>query len=79
MLEFNSRVLEVKVNGDIHKVSFPTVGQFRDFQKTVKGDLSIDDMLLFLDGLGFSKSAAEKLEPEQLNILINTLTGVEKK
>jgi len=78
-MEFKKRVLKVKVYGEEIELTYPTVGQFKSFQKKLDGDVTLDDMIDFLEMLGMKKEITESLEPEHLNLIIQELTGSEKK
>lgn len=80
MEDLKRRVLKFNVYGESVELSYPTVGQFRTFQKGLKGkEPNLDDMIKFVAMLGMKKDLVEQLEPEHLNKIITELVGSEKK
>jgi len=79
-MDFKKRVLKFNCYGTDVELSYPTVGQFRSFQKQLKDkEADLDSMIDFLNMLGMDKKLTEELEPQHLNSLIVELVGSEKK
>lgn len=77
MLEFAKRELEIKFDGEVHKLNYPTVLQMKKFAK--QGDSNdIDYTLEFLESLGLKKEISEQLEVGQLEQVVKALTEKKK-
>jgi len=82
MKEFNKRVLEVKINGEVHKLNFPSVRLAYEYDKQSrksKDGVDLDSVLDLIEQCGLSKEIAFDLEIDQLKELIDTLMDVKKK
>lgn len=84
MLEIQKRVLELKINGHLYKLKFPTIYQLKklnELSKDVKDDKSaeIDLIVEMLADLGLPKEVSYDLEPEAFQKIIETLSGQQKK
>jgi hypothetical protein len=80
MLELKKSVLEVKVDGQVYQIKFPTIKKIKSFQESLKsqGEPDIGVTLDFLESLGLPKSVSEELEPSHLAAIIDTISGTKK-
>lgn len=81
MLEFNSRRLKFKYDGEEHGIDYPNVKQVREFQKknkdTEEGDT--EPVFNFLEGLGLNRDVMDKLEVGHITTIMDKLTEPQKK
>jgi hypothetical protein len=81
-LEFKKRLLEIDLYGEAITMSFPTVSQFKGYQKKLKeagADGEVDTMLEFLCDLGLPKDKMDEMEPDHLKQVLEVLSGSKKK
>lgn len=80
MLDFRDECLEFKYNGKEHKLSYPTVGKLKKFQKKTKGNEDeIDALIEFLCDLGGDKEVIESLSIGAMTTLVEELSSGGKK
>jgi hypothetical protein len=82
MLEFKKRTLGVKFEGKLHELKFPNTLQMNEYQKKVKEikeDEYIPVIMNFLEKLGLPKSVSGEFELQQLQKVMEELTGAKKK
>lgn len=77
MIDFESRILEVKFNGQLIVVRYPVLFQSRAYVKKLK-DLpedvdKIDALIDFLDELGLKKEYSDKMEMWQIEKIAEEL------
>jgi len=81
-LEFKKRELELDIYGELVKMSFPTVSQFRVYQEKLshcsKDTDAFSLMTELLAELGLKKELIDGMEPEHLNLVMDTISGVKK-
>jgi catalase (peroxidase I) len=79
MLELNSRKLEVKFNGEIFNLKFPTVKEMRLYSDGYdKADDKTKVIVDFIASLGMPSDKCEQLEVEHLEMLLKELTSTKK-
>lgn len=83
MLEFKKRVLEMNIYGEEISIPFPTVAEYKAFDKEMKKKnnkkTDFEMMSDFLVSLGMKLETIESLEPGNLLTIIETLTGSKEK
>ena len=79
-MELKRKKLNIKLDGNEHEVSFPTVKQFSEYQKELKDSegKEIDLIVNFLDKLGLKKEISEGLEMDHMTQIIDALGGQKK-
>lgn len=80
MLEFESKKLEVKLNGTVYSLDFPKVKGVRDLQEKQKekGE-SIDHIIDFLCSHGLPKEVIEEMEISHLEKIVDALVDQKKR
>ena len=78
-MEFKKRVLKINLYGESVEMTFPTVKQFKEFDKNKEKENKFEMMCDFVVSLGFPDSKIDELEPAHLTQIINKLVGVEEK
>ena len=79
MLELNSTKLEIKFNGEVNNLTFPTVKQMREYAKNYEeSDDKIEVITKFLIGLGLKKDVCDLLEFNHLEKILEELTKSKK-
>jgi hypothetical protein len=80
MLELKKSVLELKIDGQVYTVKYPTLKAVKHFQEKTKdaGEASLDITLEFLASLGLPVNVSEELEPSHLQTIIETISGSKK-
>jgi hypothetical protein len=79
MLEFNSRKLEIKFDGTIHTLSFPTVKQMNEYNDSFETEKNKVKLICdFIARLGLPEDVCEKLEMHHLEAILKELTEVKK-
>jgi len=73
-MEFNSEKFNVKINGVVHELNYPTVKQIRDLEKS-KDDLGIDNVCKLVNDCGLPLEIVEGLQANHLNELVSALVG----
>lgn len=84
MLEINKRVLEVKIDGVVYKLKYPTVLQLKQLSEAAKSLESnkteeLELLISLLETLGLPKAVSYELEPEAFQKIIEILSGAQKK
>ena len=83
VFEAKKRVLKIKTGeGAEYKLSFPTVGQAKEFAKKMKASDeadSIDMVQDYLSELGLPKKVSNDMEPDDLAKISGILSGQQKK
>ena len=81
MIEFQRKVFEFKLDGNVYKVKNPSVKDVQAFQKesekVSEGD-SIEMTVEFLAGLGLPKDVAYGMEADHLTTVVNHISGQAK-
>ena len=81
MIEFQRKVFEFKLDGNVYKVKNPSVKDVQAFQKDSEGSgdaESIDKTVEFLAGLGLPKEVAYGMEADHLTTVVNHISGQAK-
>lgn len=84
MIELNRRALEVKIDGVVYSLKYPTVLQLKRLSEATK-DLSADksqeiDLIVdLLESLGLPRDVSFGLEPEGFQRIVEALSGAQKK
>ena len=73
-MEFNSEKFNVKINGVVHELSYPTVKQIRELEKS-KDALGIDNVCNLVKDCGLPLDIVEGLQSNHLNELVSALVG----
>lgn len=86
MIEFNSRKLNIKVDGEAFKLSYPSVDQLKVHERAVSnatrdkdGFAVIEHVQKFLAVLGLPVKVSGKMEAGQLTELTHEVCGTKKK
>ena len=82
MLEFESKKLDIKVNGVKYGLDMPSYGRVKKFRNDSKGlpeEEKGDAFMDLLDGLGLPIEIAEKMSLDDLSVLLDALTNSKKK
>jgi hypothetical protein len=76
MLEFNTRRLKFKFDGQEYGVDYPNVKKVMAFQKSTKGkeETDTEDVFTFLEDLGLERSVMDRLEVGHVTTIMNKLT-----
>lgn len=67
--------LEVKIDGEVHKIRYPS---WEEVEQLEKGEKNIETARGFLVGLGFPEEIARKLQLSNHMKLIEKLMGAKK-
>ena len=79
MIEFNSRKLEFKFDGEINRIDYPTVRQIQAYNKSFKDNTDeIKVICDFLISLGLKEDVCDKLEIRHLETILKELTDTKK-
>ena len=79
MLEFKSKMLEFKFNGDKHSICYPSVMQLRNFSENYdKEDDKIGMIYNLVTELGMDKDVCNQLEIGMLEQILAELTVSKK-
>lgn len=81
-MEFKRRSLQLKIYGEAHNLSFPTVKQTREYADQLKGsdeEKATELLLDFLSKLGLPKDISDGMETEHLQELCEALMPSKKK
>ena len=73
-MEFNSKKLNIKVDGIAYELSYPTVKQVKEIDKK----LDIDGVCSFVSTCGLPIEVVENLQADHLNKLVEVLVGKKK-
>jgi hypothetical protein len=82
MLEFNSDKLDVKVNGKVYQVDFPSFEQgikYAQQVKDVEEEAAPMKLIDFLDDLGLPKEISMKMQSNHIEQLVAALLPSKKK
>ena len=77
MLNFDSKKLEFKFNGEMQEIDYPTIKMINGFRKKLKKDGAdeVDETINFICDLGAKREVVENLRLPQLNALVEELTN----
>ncbi len=85
-MEFNKRKLDIKVDGEAFKLSYPSVDQLKVHERAVNnatkdgdGFAVIEHVQKFLAVLGLPIKVSGKMEASQLTTLTHEVCGTKKK
>jgi hypothetical protein len=79
MLEFNSRKLEIKFDGELHRLDYPSVKQVQEYNvQFEKEDNNITAICNFIVNLGLKQEVCDKLEMHHLEAILKELTSTKK-
>jgi len=90
-LNFKKKVLELSLYGDVINMAFPTVSQYKIYEKKLKAldekresgekteKTDTDIMESFLTDLGLPQDKMDEMYPDDLKELISVLSGSKKK
>ena len=73
-MELVSEKLNVKINGVVHELSYPTVKQIKELEKD-KDNINLDNVCSFLNSCGLPAEVVESLQANHMNELIGALVG----
>lgn len=80
-MKLTRRVLRVDIYGKEVDIKYPTVAEFKRFEKDSKaeGKSAFDSLLDFLEPLGLPREIGEDLEAEHLNEIVAKVSGNDSK
>ncbi len=79
MLEFQSRVLQFKFNGEVVQINYPTVKQLREYSsKFDEQENKVEFICKFLIKLGMKKEICDSLEMSFLEEILMELQSSKK-
>lgn len=79
MLEFNSRKLEIKFDGELHRMDYPTVKQVQLYNDSFeKEENKVKLICDFIVSLGLKQDVCDKLEMHHLESILKELTDTKK-
>ena len=78
-MEFFSKELEFKFNGEDQKCRFPTIRELKDYQKDyAKTEEKLDVIEGFLIKLGLKEEVVQSLHMDHLTKIIEEISGAKK-
>lgn len=81
MIEFQRKKLKFKLDGQEYGFNFPTVGQYRSFNKKLKNmgeGNEFDCMIEFLVSMGLNAEIAEGMEVDHITAIFDEISGQKK-
>ena len=80
MHELKRRKLEIKLDGKLTEMRFPSVKEVKEFAEgEKKAKDKLDYALIFFEKLGLKKEISEGLELEHLTFITEEILGLKKK
>ncbi len=73
-MEFVSEKLNVKFNGVVYELSYPTVRQIKQLDKS-KDDIDLNAVCEMVEASGMPMEIIESLQSDHLNSLVEALVG----
>lgn len=79
MLEFNKRILRVKIDGKVYDINYPRVGEIRKYTvEQKKGGEEVELIINLLEKLGLPVEVTDSMEIENLEALMAELVKTKK-
>lgn len=79
MLDLQKKTLEVKFDGNVYKMTFPTVSQIEKMQKKTKEEgESLDSVFSLLEEVGLPKEIVKQMQIDHVNAIVEHLTDAKK-
>jgi len=79
MLDFRTRELEIKFNGELHRIGYPTVKQVQVYNEGFeKEENKVKLICDFIVELGLDREVCDKLEMHHLEAILKELIDTKK-
>jgi hypothetical protein len=78
MLELLDETLDIKFQGEVYKIKFPTMGESKKLKQEIEEMGEDKAMINFFSKLGLKEEVLNKMTPQHVTAIVEALQGKKK-